>query len=165
MKDFFTDQTPDLNLFGNGLVYHTAAFPRDTEITGWVRLVAWMSLDVPDTDFTVSLSEILSGGKAIKLTQDMLRARYRENLRQEKLVVPGEINPYMFDGFTFFSRRISKGSRLRLIINCPNTIHLEKNYNGGGVVADESATDARTAHITLYHDADHPSFLEIPIGR
>ena len=165
MKDFFTDQTPDLNLFGNGLVYHTAAFTRDTEITGWVRLVAWLSLDVPDTDFVVTLSEILSNGKAIKLTQDMLRARYRESLRQENLVVPGEINPYTFDGFTYFSRRISRGSRLRLIINCPNTIHLEKNYNGGGVVADESGTDARTAHITLYHDADHPSCLEIPIAR
>ena len=165
IKEYFTDQTPDLNLFGNGLVYHTAAFPRDTEITGWVRLVAWMSLDVPDTDFSVTLSEVLPNGKVIKLTQDLLRARYRESLRQEKLVVPGEINPYTFDGFTFFSRRISKGSRLRLILNCPNTINLEKNYNGGGVVADESAADARTAHITLYHDADHPSCLEIPIGR
>lgn len=160
IKDFFTDQTFDLNLFGNGLVYHSTAFPKDTEITGWVRLVAWMSLDVPDTDFCVTLSEILLNGKAIKLTQDMLRARYRESLRQEKLVVPGDINPYTFDGFTFFSRRIAKGSRLRLVINCPNTIYLQKNYNSGGVVADESDADAQTAHITLYHDSDHPSYLE-----
>ena len=33
----------------------------------------------------------------------------------------------------------------------------------GGVVADEMAKDARTAHVTLYHDAEHPSALEIPI--
>jgi hypothetical protein len=164
-NEYYIDQTYDLNLFGNGLVYHSAAFPRDTEITGWVRLVAWMSLDVPDTDFFAQLSEVLPNGKAILLTRDLLRARYRESLRQEKLVVPGEINPYTFDGFTFFSRRISKGSRLRLILSCPNTIHLEKNYNSGGVVADESGADARTAHIILYHDAQHPSCLEIPIAR
>jgi hypothetical protein len=31
------------------------------------------------------------------------------------------------------------------------------------VVAQESAKDARTAHVTLYHDAEHPSYLEIPV--
>jgi len=31
------------------------------------------------------------------------------------------------------------------------------------VVADETAKDARTAHVVLYHDAEHPSALEIPI--
>jgi hypothetical protein len=40
---------------------------------------------------------------------------------------------------------------------------VEKNYNSGGVVADETAKDARTAHVTLYHDAAHPSALEIPV--
>ena len=95
----------------------------------------------------------------------MLRARYRESLREEKLVVPGEVNQYAFEGFTFFSRRIAKGSRLRIVIGCPNTIYLEKNYNSGGVVADETATDAQTAKVTLYHDAEHPSYLELPIAK
>jgi len=40
---------------------------------------------------------------------------------------------------------------------------LEKNYNSGGVVAGETAKDARTAHITVYHDAAHPSRLELPL--
>ncbi len=165
IKDFYTDQTFDLNLFGNGLVYHSAAFTKGTEITGWVRFVAWISLNVPDTDFSVALSEILPNGKVIKLTQDLLRARYRDSLREEKLVVPGEINQYTFDGFTFFSRRIGKGSRLRLIINCPNTIYLQKNYNSGGVVAKETNKNARTAQITLYHDSGYRSYLEIPITK
>lgn len=72
---------------------------------------------------------------------------------------------YEFKSFTFFSRRIAKGSRLRLLLHSPNSIQSEKNYNSGGVVANESGEDARTAHITLYHDADHASYLEIPIGR
>jgi uncharacterized protein len=165
VKDFFTDQTSDLNLFGGGLVYHSKPLDRDTEITGWVKLYAWMSMDVPDTDFMVILSEIFPDGKAIILTQDMLRARYRESSRVEKLVAPGEINLYTFSGFTFFSRRILKNSRLRLSIRCPNSIYLEKNYNSGGVVAEESGKDARTAHITLYHDKVHPSYLELPVVR
>jgi putative CocE/NonD family hydrolase len=165
ITEYYTDQTADLNLFGNGLVYHSATFPKATEITGWVKFVVWMSLNVPDTDLTVSLSEVLPNGKVIKLSWDALRARYRESLREEKLIIPGEINPYTFDGFTFFSRRIGKGSRLRIVINCPNTIYLEKNYNSGGVVADETEANAQTAQIALHHDSEHPSYLEIPIAQ
>jgi hypothetical protein len=57
-------------------------------------------------------------------------------------VVPGEIDLYTFNEFTYFSRRIPKGSRIRLIISCPNSIFLEKNYNSGSVVAEESGRDA-----------------------
>jgi uncharacterized protein len=34
-----TDQTGVLNLFGNGLIYHSDALPADTEITCYVKLV------------------------------------------------------------------------------------------------------------------------------
>ena len=162
IKEYLTDQRYELNLFGNGLVYHSPPFDVDTEITGYLKLAVWIALDVPDTDFQVSVSEILSNGKHILLTQDLLRARYRESLRQEKLIAPGEINRYEFDGFTFFSRRIAKNSCLRLIISSPNSIYSQKNYNSGGVIAEESSRDARVAQVTLYHDVDHPSCLELP---
>jgi putative CocE/NonD family hydrolase len=163
VKSYLTDQRYALNLFGGGLVYHSAPFEVDTEITGYARLVVWLELDVPDTDFWVQLSEILTDGSYIQLTEDLIRARYRESLRSEKLVVPGEINRYVFDGFAFFSRRVAKGSRLRLLIRAPNSIYIQKNYNSGGVVAAESGQDARTAHVRLYHDAEHPSYLELPL--
>ena len=165
IKDYITDQRYVLNLFGNGLVYHSEPFPEDTEISGSPKLVAWISMDVPDTDFTVNLYEILPDGKSIQLTADQLRARYRDSAGSEKLVKPGEIVRYEFNAFTFFSRRIAKGSRLRLVLNSPNSIYEEKNYNSGGTVADESGKDARTAHITLYHDSGHPSILELPLVK
>jgi putative CocE/NonD family hydrolase len=163
LPNSLTDQTDVLNNFGNGLIYHSDAFPDDTEITGYVKFVAWISMDVPDTDFAVEVDEIKPDGTSVQLTSDMMRARYRDSLAREKLVKPGEINRYEFNGFTFFSRKIAKGSRLRLFLACPNSIQLEKNYNSGKMVAAESAKDARTAHITLYHDPGHASFLEIPV--
>lgn len=158
-----TDQTEPLHLFGNGLVYHSAPFEEDTEISGNVRLDAWISMDVPDTDFEVNLYEILPNGGSVLLSGDALRARYRESLRKPALAPAGQIVKYEFRGFTWFSRRIAKGSRLRLMLRSPNSIQLEKNYNSGGVVANESGKDARTAHIALYHDAAHPSSLELPV--
>jgi uncharacterized protein len=105
----------------------------------------------------------LPDGRSVQLTRAWMRARYRESLREERLVTPGEINCYQFDSFTFFARRIARGSRLRLLFNSPNSIYMQKNYNSGGVVADESGQDARTAHVTLYHDPEHPSYLELPV--
>jgi predicted acyl esterase len=97
------------------------------------------------------------------LTEDIKRARYRQSLRKEHLVTPGSIERYEFASFRFFSRRLEKGSRLRLVFSSPNSIHLEKNYNSGGDVAAESRKDARTAQVTLYQDAEHCSYLEIPV--
>lgn len=159
-----TDQRYALNLFGNGLVYHSEPFTKPVILAGYPKFTAWIAMDVPDTDFLVTLYEILPDGSSIFLTQDQLRARYRESLREEKLVKAGEINRYVFDGFYFFARQIGKGSRLRLILSCPNSIYAQKNYNSGGVVADESSKDARTAHVTLYHDSEHPSALELPVA-
>ncbi len=146
-------------------MYHSAPFTEAIEITGWVKFVAWLELNVPDTDFRVELSEVFSNGEAIRLTSDLLRARYRESLSDEKLVVPGEIKPYTFDSFMFFSRRIAKRSRLRLVIACPNSIYFQKNYNAGGDVSKETDKDAKIARITLYHDANHQSYLELPIAK
>lgn len=165
IKDYLTDQRYSLNLFGNGLVYHSSPFDEDTEISGYVKLILWIALDVPDTDFWATVSEITPDGKYIRLTEDLLRARYRESLRQEKLITPEEINRCEFTGFTFFSKRVLKGSRLRLLICCPNSIFIQKNYNSGGVVAEETDKEAQTAHVTLYHDADHPSYLDLPVVK
>jgi putative CocE/NonD family hydrolase len=165
VKNDLTDERAALNLFGNGLVYHSEPFETEKETSGFVRLVLWLSIDVPDTDFAATLYEILADGTSIQLTGDLMRARYRESPSRAKPVTPGAIERYEFSGFPFFSRRIGKGSRLRLLIVSPNTRLLEKNYNSGGVVADETAKDARTAHVTLYHDAQHPSRLELPVAE
>jgi len=163
--NWITDATRAMNLFGGGVVYTSAPFAASTEVTGHVSLAVWLSLDVPDTDLEADLYEILPDGSSVHLTGTMMRARYRRSVREPRLVTPGAIERYDFPGFTWFSRQVSAGSRLRLVIRSPNSINLEKNYNSGGVVADESGADARTAHVTVYHDAAHPSALTIPIVR
>jgi putative CocE/NonD family hydrolase len=164
IQNTITDQRFVLNTFGNGVIYHTDAFPEDTEITGFLKLSVWIAMDVPDTDFQASVYEILPDGTSIFLSGGLLRARYNESVSQEKLIKPGEITRYDFTNFTFFSRKIAKGSRIRLFLSSPNSIYTQKNYNSGGDVSKETAKDARTAHIVIYHDAEHPSALDLPLG-
>ena len=165
VKNYLTDQRYALNLFDAGRVYHSQPFTRDTEITGRLTFVAWLSMNVPDTDLLVDVYEITLSGQSIALAQDAVRARYRRSLKRARLVEPGAILRYAFKSFFTISRRIATGSRLRLVIRASNSIYLQKNYNSGDAVADETAGDARVAHIRLYHDAQHPSYLEIPVAR
>ena len=160
---FVVDQRYPLSLAGDGVVYHSEPFAETTDLAGTVKLSVWLSMDVPDTDVQVFLYEIRPDGSSVALTSDLLRARYRTSLEKETLIKPGAILRYDFNGFTWTARRLQKGSRLRLVISSPNTPDQEKNYNSGGVVADETEKDARTAHINLIHDADHPSALVIPV--
>jgi hypothetical protein len=164
IKNYNTDQRYCLNLFGNGLVYHSDPLAEDLEIAGTPRFAAWIAMDVPDTDFIARLFEIKPDGSSIALADATVRARHRKSLRNQELVKPHVINRYDFERFQFFARRISEGSRIRLMVGCPNSIYYQKNYNSGGTVADESGKDARTAHIRLYHEDGHRSRLELPIA-
>lgn len=146
------------------LVYHTPAFTRDMDLAGFFKFTAYIEIDQVDTDFQVGIYEIKPDGSSITLTGDMKRARYREDLRKAELVKPGTIERYDFDSFDFIARRIPKGSRLRLVIGPVNSMYAEKNYNAGGVVAAESAADAKTVRVTLHHATRYPSALTLPIA-
>lgn len=153
-----------LELFGAGLVYETAPLSEPLDLAGVPRLRLWLAMDVPDTDFHATLYEVTAGGQAIYLTHQLQRARYREGLERERLMTPGVVTPFVLDDFDLFARRIAAGSRIRLVVAALNSLSYEKNYNAGGAVAFESGLDARTARVSLYHDARHPSALELPVA-
>ncbi|MDP9186191.1 MAG: CocE/NonD family hydrolase [Verrucomicrobiota bacterium] len=157
------DQSFALCIGNDGLVYHSDPVSKETPLVGCPKVSLWVSIDTPDTDLQADLYEIQPDGTSISLWNDLRRLRYRESLREAKLVKPGEIVKCDFDPGLFVARRLMKGSRLRLVVYSPNSIFWQKNYNSGGVVADETAKDARTAHIKVYHDAQHASSIALPL--
>jgi len=157
------DQRFALCIANDGLVYHTEPLPNETPLIGCPEVTLWVSIDTPDTDLATDLYEIQPDGTSIALWSDIRRLRYRESLREAKLVKPGEIVKCEFAPGLFVARRLMKGSRLRLVVYSPNSIFWQKNYNSGGVVADETVKDARAAHVKVYHDAQHASAIQLPL--
>ena len=160
-----TDQRMVHALAGKRLVYHSAPFDADTEIAGFFRFVCWLSIDQPDTDFSVSVYEIAIDGLSLLLSTDLMRARYRESFRAPKPVVSHRPLLYNFERFTFVSHLIRKGSRLRLVFGPVNSIFLHRSFNSDRPSADESIRDSRVVTVALHHDADHPSVLFVPLGH
>jgi predicted acyl esterase len=44
------------------------------------------------------------------------------------------------------------------------SIGFEKNYNSGGVIADETIADSRPVTVSLFHDAKRRSVLYVPVA-
>jgi uncharacterized protein len=157
------DQTYPLSIAKDGLVYHTEVLPNETSFIGCPAVTLWVSIDTPDVDLSAHLYEIQPDGTSIVLWSDTRRLRYRDSLREAKLVKPGEIVRCDFNPGLFVARRLMKGSRLRLVVSSPNSTQWQKNYCSGGVVAEETAKDARTCHVQVHHDATHPSTTQLPL--
>jgi len=164
-----TDQSVLFALSGRLLVYHSAPFAAATEVSGFFRLEAWLAIDCPDTDLYVCVYEITAAGTSIRLSTDAIRARYRTGLRSPRLIETREPQLYDFSHFTFVSRQIACGHRLRLVITPTGRLidstFTQKNYNGGSVVSEETVENARAVTVRLFHDVTRPGVLHVPLGH
>lgn len=164
----YVDQSLFHALHSRMLVYHSAPFEAEIEVSGFFKLEAWLSIDAPDTDLYASVHEITLDGQSIQLSTDVIRARYRQGLRQPSLIVNQDPLQYRFERFTFVSRRIKRGHRIRLVISPLGRIVdaaiNQRNYNSGGAVAHESADVGRPVTVTLFHNEEFPSVLVVPLG-
>jgi putative CocE/NonD family hydrolase len=71
---------PDLppGRHAQGISFVSAAFERDTEVTGPVALTLHASLDQPDATWVVTLRDVAPDGSSRTLTKGWLRASQRE---------------------------------------------------------------------------------------
>jgi|SRR5579871_379225 len=135
------------------LVYTTAPLERDVDVVGPLRVVLYASSSALDTDFAARLSDVFPDGRAIQLQCCMLRARYREP--EPKLLEPGKIYRFEIDLWGT-ANRFKKGHRVRLDIASSDFPKFDRNTNLGGIPGDPLP-----ARQSLYHDAEHPSHLQL----
>jgi len=142
------------------LVYSTPAFAEDTEVTGPISLELFAKPSAVDTDFTAKLVDVAPDGFARNLTEGILRARYRDSQEKPTLMNPGQVYKFTIDLWST-SNVFLKGHTLRLEVSSSNFPRFDRNLNTG-----EQASTGRnfvSATNTIYHDAEHPSVLVLPM--
>jgi hypothetical protein len=142
------------------LVYSTSPFAQDMEVTGPVSVELYAKSSAVDTDFTAKLVDVGPDGFAQNLTEGIIRARYRESQEKPELMSPGEIYKFNIDLWST-SCVFRKGHLLRLEISSSNFPRFDRNLNTG----EEAGAAQRYVSATnvVYHDADHPSALVLPV--
>ena len=142
------------------LVYSTGPLAKDIEVTGFITAEVWAASSAVDTDFTAMLVDVDPSGYARYLADGILRARYRASRERAEPLQPGRVEKYAIDlGAT--ANVFKAGHQLRLYVSSSNFPRFDRNLNTGEPVA--TGTRMVKAQQAVYHDADHPSALVLPV--
>ncbi|NUQ63318.1 MAG: CocE/NonD family hydrolase [Pirellulales bacterium] len=148
------------------LVFQSEPLAENLEVTGEIAVKLWVSSSAPDTDFTAKLIDVyppnedFPGGFDLNIGDGILRARFRESLKSEKLMKPGEICPITVKLYPT-SNVFKKGHRIRVDISSSNFPRFDVNPNTGEPLNDNRGR--QTATNTVYHNREHPSHIVLPV--
>ena len=148
------------------LAYRTAPFEEDVPVLGAARLVLHFSAEEDDTDFMAVLHDIGPDGETLYLQRTFLRASHRAidasrssehwtyhpHDRAEPLV-PGQVHE-MVVSFPELGHVFRAGHALELVILAPN---FTPATDWGPMPLNLPGIN------TVYHSAEHPSRLELPV--
>jgi len=148
------------------LVFQTEPLESDVEVTGEIEVKLWASSSALDTDFTAKLIDVyppnpdFPGGFDLNIGDGIIRARFRDSLKEEKLMKPETI--YQFTVKLYPSSSVfKKGHRIRVDISSSNFPRFDLNPNTGEPLGNNRRVI--TATNTVYHDRNHPSHIVLPV--
>jgi uncharacterized protein len=146
------------------LCFTTPVLNEPVEVTGYVSLILRVASSARDTDFTGKLVDVFPDGRAIYLTDGILRARYRNSLAEPEPLEPGQVYEITLD-LSVTSNVFLPGHRIRLEVSSSNFPRYDRNTNTGGTIAEDTADQAVIATNNVVHGPEHPSRLILPIIR
>ena len=144
------------------LVCTTPVLERAVEVTGPIELRLFVSSSARDPDFTGKLVDVCPDGRAMILTEGILRARYHNSFTEPELLEPDTIYELRLNLWAT-ANVFLPGHRIRLEVSSSNFPRFDRNSNTGGVVASEIREQYQPATNRIFHDTAHPSHLILPI--
>lgn len=145
------------------LFFDSAPLNEDTEVTGPAEADIFVSADAPDMDLWVRLVDVSPNGSAWNLMSpglDVQRLSYRDHTANQELLTPGRIYEIKLDQLRT-ANVFLKGHRIRVQISAAFFPHFSRNLQTGSL--EMFSSNMRKARISIYHDAQHPSLVVLPI--
>ena len=150
----------DLQQRQDVLVYSTPPLAADVEVTGQVELKLFAASSARDTDFTATLVDLYPDGRAIHITEGIVRARFRASYETPTLIEPGKVCEYKIVLWET-SNLFKQGHCIRLEVSSSNFPRFDRNLNTGGETGLDE--ELQVAEQRVFHNAQYPSHLNLPI--
>lgn len=150
----------DVELRDDMLVYTSEPLEEDIAIAGDVYAVLYAASSARDTDWVVRLTDVDEAGNSIRLSDGILRARYRNSFEKPELLEPGKVEKYEIR-MTKIANVFKKGHRIRVQVTSGAKNLAFPNHNTGNDPAAD--TDVVVANQSVYHDNVYPSHVKLPI--
>jgi uncharacterized protein len=142
------------------LIYTSDFLTEEVEATGPVKVVLYASSDAVDTDFVAKLVDVHPDGTSYNMAEGILRARYRDSLAKPTPLTPGQVYRIEID-LVGTSIAFLKGHRIRVHVTSSHFPQFDRNPNTGAAFG--TTDKVRVAQQTVYHDAERPSHILLPV--
>jgi hypothetical protein len=142
------------------LVYTTEPLAEALEVTGPIRVDLYAASSARDTDFTAMLLDVWPTGFAQRLCDGMVRARFRDGMDTPSRIEPDQVYHYSIDCW-HTSQVFQPGHRVAVQIASAAFPKFDRNPNTGAPLGQTA--DTVPAEQRIFHDADHPSAVVLPI--
>ena len=119
-----------------------------------------MATSARDTDVVARLVDVHPDGRAMGVTDGILRLRYRDGLDRPRLVEPDSVQRVRVDLFPT-AMVFRAGHRLRLDLTSSSFPRFDRNTNHGGDLSTATAADFVVARQRVFHDAQRPSAIHL----
>jgi putative CocE/NonD family hydrolase len=131
-------------------------------VAGRITADLWVSSSAPDTDFVVRLIDVHPDGYMHNLCDGIMRARYRNSLKQASWLKQGEVEKLKVDLWSM-AHVFKPGHRMAVQVTSSSFPRWDRNWNTDE--APGAATSGQSARNTIWHNNDHPSCVVLPVGR
>ena len=142
------------------LVYSTEPLLEDMEVCGPIKVKLFASSSARDTDFMAKLIDVWPNGFAQRLTDGMVRARFREGMDKPSLIEPGRVYGYDIDLWNT-CQLYKKGHRVRLEISSSAFPKYDRNLNTGEQLGKTTAM--QVAEQKIYQGSGRASYVLLPL--
>ena len=143
------------------LVFTSAPLTVDTKIAGPIEARIHAASSARDTDFVVRLLDVHPDGRAMNITEGIVRARFRNGRASPpSLITPGETYDYTVKLLPM-SIVLKKGHCIRVQLTSSCFPLWDRNPNTGHPIG--MSAEMQVANQTIYHDSESPSHIALPV--
>lgn len=130
------------------LVFTSEPLQADLEVTGRIRAVLHAQSSAPSTDWVARLCDVHPDGRSFNLCDGILRV-------ERDADAPASLEIDLWSTSNVFLA----GHRLRVHVTSSSFPRWDRNLNTG----EQGQMRLRVAHQRLHHDAQRPSWIELPV--
>lgn len=142
------------------LVYSTDLLSEDIVVCGPIKIILYASSSAQDTDLTAKLLNVWENGFAQRLTDGMIRARFRQGMDKPSLITPNKIYSYKIDLWNT-CQTFKKNHQIRIELSSSAFPKYDRNPNTGEELG--KTTHIQKADQKIYHSTNYPSHIILPI--
>ncbi|WP_340316394.1 CocE/NonD family hydrolase [Rhizorhabdus argentea] len=129
-------------------VFTSAPLEQELEVTGRVRVVLNCVSSAPSTDWVARLCDVHPNGQSFNLCDGIVRVREgADGAATHEIDLWSTSNLFL------------PGHRIRVHVTSSSFPRWDRNLNTG----DQDSPRYEVAQQRIRHDADHPSFIELPV--